>query len=123
MIYNLNISAGRKTPPMVNVPTNNSMNYGINDELTTDENLNAHESANKKQDLKDVIKYFRLSKYILSNIPSRLEVEYKSNLDDQKYRILFENTMEKMYCIMMNVKTGFSEKRFVNVILRKTMEK
>ena len=64
---------GRKLPSVVNVFPNESMNYIniLNDELTTDGNLNIHESANTIQGLGDVIKYFGLSKYTSSNIPTK----------------------------------------------------
>lgn len=42
-----NVPTGRKTPSIVNVPTNESMNYNINEDLTVDDgNSNAQESAN-----------------------------------------------------------------------------
>ena len=59
LIDNLNESTGRKTPSIVNVPTNESMKYGIlNDELTIDGKSNVQESVNIIQDLNDVIKHF-----------------------------------------------------------------
>ena len=154
-MYKSNAPTGRKTPSIVNVPTNECMNYNINDELTVDGNSNAQESVNTIKDLKDIIKHFGLSKYTSTNIPSRQDREYENNLDEtdkrkytqmvnistgcinqvlksicpgpsrrqlqrdissrlsknvgetadeRKYRILFENMMEQMYCIMMNAK-------------------
>ena len=46
-IINTNVPTGRKTPSVVNVFTNESMNYNnvLNDELTTDGNSNTHEST------------------------------------------------------------------------------
>ena len=173
-MYKSNAPTGRKTPSIVNVPTNECMNYNINDELTVDGNSNAQESVNTIQDLKDIIKHFGLSKYTSTNIPSRQDREYENNLDEtdkrkytqmvnistgcinqvlksicpgpsrrqlqrdissrlsknvgetadeRKYRILFENMMEKMYCIMMNAKKGSTEKRVLKAILSKTMKK
>ena len=43
--------------------------------------------------------------------------------DDRKYKSLFDNIMEQMYCIMINAKKGSTEKRVVKSILSKTMKK
>ena len=138
------------------------MNYNdVNDELTTDGNSNTHESVKTIQGLGDKIKYFGLSKYTSSNIPTKREREYENNLneknnrkytqmvnvssvcikhvlksicpgpsrrqlqkdiscrlsknvgmssDDRKYKSLFENITEQMYCIMINAKKASTEK-------------
>ena len=58
------------------------MNYNdVNDVLTLDGISNAHENVKTIQGLGDTIKYFGLSKYTSSNIPTKQEREYKNNLD------------------------------------------
>ena len=174
-----NASDGRKTLNIVNLRTINVPTVNkdtINDELTTDGNTNANESVTSTiKELNDVVRHFGLSRYTLTNIPSRLEREYEPDLDERdkrkytqmvnisvrcikqvlksicpgpsrrqlerdislrlsrsgrdtvihehKYKSLFENLMEQMYCIMMNAKNGSTEKRVVKAILSKTMKK
>ena len=178
-IRNTNVSAGRKTPTIVNVPTMNNDAVVLNDELTTDGiNSNANKSVTTStiNELKDVVRHFGLSKYTLTNIPSRLEREFESDLHEKQkrkytqmvnvssrcikqvltsicpgpsrrqlerdislrlsrsaedttvrhernHKLLFENLMEQMYCIMMNAKNGSTEKRVVKAILSKTMKR
>ena len=84
---NTNVPTGRKTPSVVNVFTNEFMNYNdVNDELTTDGNSNTHESVKIIQGLGGVIKYFGLSKYTSSNIATKQEREYENNLDEKNNR-------------------------------------
>ena len=93
-IHNTNASAGRKIFTMVYIPKNDEINYDINDELTTNRNLNTHESVTAMQELKDAVRHFGLSKYTMSNIPPRLEREYETDLDEKDKR---------KYTQMMNI--------------------
>ena len=60
-------------------------------------NSNIHESENIIQGLGDVIKYFGLSKYTSSNIPTKQEREYENNLDEKDKR---------KYTQMVNISSG-----------------
>ena len=52
--------------------------------MTTDGNTNANESVtNTIKELNDVVRHFGLSRYTLTNIPSRLEREYEPDLDEE----------------------------------------
>ena len=91
-------SNGRKTPKIVNVRTINVPTVNVptvNDELTTD-GTNANESVSTIKELNDIVRHFGLSKYTLSNIPSRLEREYEPDLDERDKR---------KYTQMVNIST------------------
>ena len=64
-------------------------------------------------------------KQLKHDISTRLKKNLGENvvLEEQNYKVLFENIMEQMYCIMMNSKNGSTEKRVVKAILTKTMKK
>ena len=57
------------------------------------------------------------------DISTRLSKNVGETAEERKYRILFDNMMEQMFCIMMNAKKGSTEKRVLKAILSKTMKR